>query len=514
MAIQQRRGAKADFDATKMLPGELAVTTDGSRKVYVAFAPGDAKELASTEDVEETIQSGIGEIEQKKEEALAQFPNYEDKLAELEIYKANSIISTSSGTVFHETDCAAVPPINIKLFGKSTQDGTPSIETPIEVVSHGESGSINNCLYTNQLIDISALKNPSNWIKGTYYYQELKLPMGTYTISFTENNMSKNNQVAIDNQVAMYIGTEKGTYTGNKLVGSFASSSTITNYTFTINEGEEWYINLYADGKAPSENILSIVFDELIPNIMINVGNVALPCEHFTEQPFTVLTPNGLRGIPLGQTIPDAIKNSPIHMSGVYWDTVEQRYYIGDTKNEDGKDVQRIGKDRLLASRLRILDSYCNEESNFFYISLSTNYLLQTNVDDYICDITKANLQQGVRDTENHGYLNMSSDGLFYIRLRKDSGISTLEEFKEYLTNNEVFIYIILKEPIITETDTQLDVVMNYPNTTIVNDEGAYMEVEYVADTQKHIEQNYVSKEAYNEHENRIAELEKAIVNS
>ena len=36
----------------------------------------------------------------------------------------------------------------------------------------------------------------------------------------------------------------------------------------------------------------------------------------------------------------------------------------------------------------------------------------------------------------------------------------------------------------------------------------------YVKDTQKHIEQNYVSKEAYNEHENRIAELEKAIVNS
>lgn len=508
MAIQQRRGAKADFDATKMLPGELAVTTDGSRKVYVAFAPGDAKELASTEDVEETIQSGIGEIEQKKEEALAQFPNYEDKLAELEIYKANSIISTSSGTVFHETDCAAVPPINIKLFGKSKQDGTPSMETPIDVVSHGESGSIVGKVLTSNFFDIESSKGFESIYGGI-------------------NSVIDTNKIIITNIIAtartgyLDLGIlSKGTYcitltttksdgwgiAQGELNSDIKIFKTINNdnpKSFTIDSDTHiWIATVFGAGETHT-----------FENIMLS-KDVTREWEHFTEQPFTVLTPNGLRGIPLGQTIPDAIKNSPIHMSGVYWDTVEQRYYIGDTKNEDGKDVQRIGKDRLLASRLRILDSYCNEESNFFYISLSTNYLLQTNVDDYICDITKANLQQGVRDTENHGYLNMSSDGLFYIRLRKDSGISTLEEFKEYLTNNEVFIYIILKEPIITETDTQLDVVMNYPNTTIVNDEGAYMEVEYVADTQKHIEQNYVSKEAHQEHENRIAELEKAIVNS
>ena len=51
MSIQQRRGANADFDATKMLPGELAVTTDGTKKVYVAFAPGDARELAFKDQI-------------------------------------------------------------------------------------------------------------------------------------------------------------------------------------------------------------------------------------------------------------------------------------------------------------------------------------------------------------------------------------------------------------------------------------------------------------------------------
>ena len=55
MAIQNRRGADADFDANKMLPAEIAVTTDGSRKVYVAFAPGDVKELASAEEVQQIV---------------------------------------------------------------------------------------------------------------------------------------------------------------------------------------------------------------------------------------------------------------------------------------------------------------------------------------------------------------------------------------------------------------------------------------------------------------------------
>lgn len=68
--IQHRRGADKDFDASKMLPGELAVTTDGSRKVYAAFAPGDVKELASKEEVEQAITEGVAAIKEKEQEAL------------------------------------------------------------------------------------------------------------------------------------------------------------------------------------------------------------------------------------------------------------------------------------------------------------------------------------------------------------------------------------------------------------------------------------------------------------
>lgn len=70
MAIRHRRGSYKDFNPDKMLPGELAMTTDGTRKVFAAFASGDVKELDSVEDVEESTALGIAAIEEKLEEAL------------------------------------------------------------------------------------------------------------------------------------------------------------------------------------------------------------------------------------------------------------------------------------------------------------------------------------------------------------------------------------------------------------------------------------------------------------
>lgn len=56
MAIQMRRGADADFRPEKMKPGELAVTIDGTKKVYAAFAAGNIKELSSKEDIWEEVE--------------------------------------------------------------------------------------------------------------------------------------------------------------------------------------------------------------------------------------------------------------------------------------------------------------------------------------------------------------------------------------------------------------------------------------------------------------------------
>lgn len=56
MAIQMRRGNAANYDETKMLPGEFAVATD-DKEVYIAFGAGDSKRILTEADaVPQTVQ--------------------------------------------------------------------------------------------------------------------------------------------------------------------------------------------------------------------------------------------------------------------------------------------------------------------------------------------------------------------------------------------------------------------------------------------------------------------------
>lgn len=68
MAIQLRRGAYADFDPAKMLPGEMAVVLSGDpaasagRSVYVCFEAGVVKRFTTYEDFESELQSTAEEV--------------------------------------------------------------------------------------------------------------------------------------------------------------------------------------------------------------------------------------------------------------------------------------------------------------------------------------------------------------------------------------------------------------------------------------------------------------------
>ena len=57
---------------------------------------------------------------------------------------APAILNTASGSVITADDAAEGRPFRgLRVFGKSTQDGTPSVENPVPIVSAGESGTIN-----------------------------------------------------------------------------------------------------------------------------------------------------------------------------------------------------------------------------------------------------------------------------------------------------------------------------------------------------------------------------------
>lgn len=71
MAIKNRRGAYADFDPYKMVPGEWGVTTSGDpnssdgKSVYMCFATGDVKRMATYDDMVENVDRATEEVQEK-----------------------------------------------------------------------------------------------------------------------------------------------------------------------------------------------------------------------------------------------------------------------------------------------------------------------------------------------------------------------------------------------------------------------------------------------------------------
>lgn len=63
MAIQMRRGLKSDFDPSKMLPGEWAVSIDSDTSdqiVWMCFSPGVVKRIGTYEDLKSIVESMKG----------------------------------------------------------------------------------------------------------------------------------------------------------------------------------------------------------------------------------------------------------------------------------------------------------------------------------------------------------------------------------------------------------------------------------------------------------------------
>ena len=84
MAIQMRRGKKADFDPTKMLPGEWAVSIDSDANyqiVWMCFAPGVVKRMGTYEDFKIQIREATEEI---KDEYIKEFDSILKNMQELE----------------------------------------------------------------------------------------------------------------------------------------------------------------------------------------------------------------------------------------------------------------------------------------------------------------------------------------------------------------------------------------------------------------------------------------------
>lgn len=345
---------------------------------------------------------------------------------------------------------------------------SPSIEYSQEVESCGENGRIKNWLTSNNLFagnivggylsnTDGSISNRTENIKDVVCIENY-IPLLQNTLTTVIRDFNSNEQYSFAYRVGFYDKDKKWIY------NTFVKAETQTLQA----PANAKYVRVSAGG---------------IDRMAVYFGDIPYAkYESSTAQELTFQTPNSLRGIPLGSSIPDAIKNSPIHMSGIYWDSEESQYYIADTKNESGKDVQRIA--RKFVTEINSYDT-TNKFGDVWHLG----------------GLAENNKRMPILSNHFRFAENLKEDGIGFwysaiLRLYYDAG--SKEAFNEWLAQNEVYVDYILAEPIITDTSEEElaqynALVMNYPNTTIINDANAHMDVEYVVDTKSYVDQKIAS---------------------
>ena len=428
---------------------------------------------------------------------------------------APPIVCTAEGKTITANDSADRMLRGLTVYGKTTQDGTPTPENPVELVSAGKGGSIKEIVAGNNLLD---LRN-GNSGSGTGGVAHTNNGDGSYKRSGTATDAYGNVWFAggydvLPNASNVIITLEAGktyyirdcalyTRIGGG-VGSVAvfdpGASSVTGIagTLTVNASK------YPDGikitgiRNPQMVVGGVYNDTLYPAVYL--GNKALVWEPCKNQYITLSTPNGLPGIKLGATIPDVIENSPAHMSGVYWDEETQAYWIGDTKDgARGKFVQRVKLTTITSCEWYDANNHtalCN--LTYYPVRGKAFHGLSEKLIRDSAKFSNKTVGAFIMTTTTN------ADWSDYMRasiVLPVGAATTRAEAAAWLIEQGITILHQLYEPIETDLTAEEKAAFaalhsNKPTTTVYNDAGAHQKIAYIADTKTYIDNKFAALSA------------------
>ena len=348
----------------------------------------------------------------------------------------NDVINTVFGATIIINDAAEGRPFRgLRVFGKSTQDGTPSVENPVPIVNAGEGGSI-----TVEVTGRNLLKPNSH---NTYY--EFPLKSNTVITLMTNGKPSQGGNIKF-------------------------SATDGSNVWFSIDAGQTRVCRSIGNKDVKGFYNLLTKGDGL--EYMFAVGDIKTYTPYVEPQSLTLQTPNGLPGVPVSK-------------DGNYTDADGQQWVCDERDYGRGKYVQRVLKtkpNKTIVFQKKHESGICESFNRDFNVLWARG------------DIPSlSTIAVWSKWTSSEGTFALHLDGLYY----KDSS-KTLEEvnaiFAKLGTNIE--FCGVLDTPIERDlTPEELAAYKalhtNYPTTVITNDAGAHMEVSYVADTKAYINKKF-----------------------
>lgn len=352
---------------------------------------------------------------------------------------APPIVLSAEGEEITVTDSAKRGLHGLKIYGKTTQNGTPTPDNTIPLESVGGDGEVVTTVEGGNLFDGEILKGYYGADDGSYFYYE-------------NETCSKNYISILPNTQYCVIGTQNYVlfYDFNQ---KFISSQYYNSQPFTTPTNAR-YVRLNF-GTAD------------VNSIMLNEGSTALPYQPYKEpQQLITTTPNGLNGL-------------PVSSGGNFTDSNGQQWRSDEIDFERG-----VTKRRTILVDLGTLNWTFNG-GDIFYSDIIDKAVGFSNI---LCG-KYPNAYTGFGSMANNTITGNDVYTAIYV---KDSTYTDATAFKNAMQG------VMLLYELATPTETPLsaeDIAeykklhTNYP-TTVITSEG-YMEVKYNADTKTYIDNKF-----------------------
>jgi len=434
-----------------------AVKSVGAEQSGVVRAAAEAAQTAA-----------VAEVEAKGVNTLASIPADYTALGEavdaLTKGRARAIVCEAEGDAISVSDASDMPMQGLRVFGRSTQDGTPTPNAPVEIKSV-EKPVVTMCgknlvppttdTFTGQGITSSPAVTGTVVLNGTataemsrVISKGIVLAPGRYTLSAHGLNAKD-----VNHDRVFVTGS-----TGSVLVNYVMTGKPAT---FTLAEATTAQVAIvFAAGSAYSNTTISI---------QMELGEVATEYEPY----------KGAKTVSITNTLPGI----PVTSGGNYTDGDGQQWICDEVDLERGVYVQRITDVTFDGSEAWYISAAQIGQGTRFDLNSKTEPVALTT------DCISNRFINAVNASVEACWVLAGSPAFRLITEKA----STVAELQSYLASNPTVIQYAMLEPIETPlSETELAAYRalhtNKPNTTILNDGGAHMAVAYAADTKMYID--------------------------
>lgn len=233
--------------------------------------------------------------------------------------RQNILIGSETGNPISVDDAFPAPLCGLTVYGKSAQDGTPSPDAPVPIVSAGENGSV-----AVKVTGANMLEGTKPGVKSTVYgityttYENGFLITGTATNDFTIL-LHDDSKYRLTHGI--YYLTTKGLSPSTVLNFYFINkfNSDMQNQKVTLNRDVEFSLRLQISKGATLNTTVQVSLTR----------DKTTTYSPYREQLLTLPTPNGLPGI-------------PVTSGGNYTDSTGQQWVCDEVDLERGVKVQRV----------------------------------------------------------------------------------------------------------------------------------------------------------------------------